>query len=299
MSTKPPSPVVPTKDSRVVRLVRTVRPAMLDGVPVTPEHTEPTEAPPPPAARIDIRVSTVDELAQAPPPTPSPHIVQRKKGERVDWDALEVHYRTGLLSLKMIGALFGISAPAIVQHAKRQNPPWIRDISSQARAKADTKVQTALVNSMNAEAPTVNGQRLTGTELSVETYSDVLMRVRMGQHGRFKRVAALCMEMFEELEEQVAARPLLKELGDLMLSPNEAGIDRLNDMYRKVIEFPGQVRAMKDLADVIGQLTAWESRAFRLDTAPLDGTNKKRNLTVRFVDAPPMVERVEGDDDGA
>lgn len=271
MSTPPP------KDARIVRLVR---PAMLDGKPV--------EKPKEPDAVVEVRVTTKQPLPPTPTPETPPPIKKRKKGEPVDWQAMQPFYCAGVLSNRQIGEMFGVSHTAVANKAKELG--WERDLSDRIAAHTERKMLVATAELSNPVA--VESRKLTENAL-VETWTDAVVKVRMGQNERFARVAKLCMNMFEELEEQVAARPLLNELADLMVRPNEQGIDRLNDIYRKVIEFPGQVRAMKDLADVIGQLTAWETRAFRLDSAPLGDGGKRKNLTVRFIEATPMVERVD------
>ena len=327
------SPGAP-KDARIVRLVR---PAMLDGKAITKD----------PDITVDIRVSTKQQLP--PGETPAPARFKRAPGEPVNWHGMQPLHRANILSLKELGLMFDCAPSAIVKHANKHG--WERDPEGRAHARADDKVRETLVqqareaeaaklakaqaranskdtlsppldippdpsnpedNTVNSGEREVNETALVNDEgpkrpdnrdmsqpvgNAIEAYAEVITRVRLGQNERFRRVAQLCMSMFEELEEQVEARPLLNELGDLMVRPNDAGYDKLNEIYRKVIEFPGQVRAMKDLADVIGQLTTWETKAFRLDTAPLGGNTSKKHLLVRFVDAPPMVERVDEDKD--
>ena len=323
MSTQP-------KDPRIVRLVR---PAMLDGKPIPRE----------PDITVEVRVIPGGNSCPPPEKTLVPARFKRAPGETVNWHGMQPLHRANLLTLRELGLMFDVGAPAIVKHANKHG--WERDPEGRAHARADDKVREALIqqdavqhaikhltkppeplapatgvptdpNTDTSDTPqsdsnqTVNNgeQRVNKTVLvnanignslaisnSIEAYADVIARVRLGQNERFKRVAALCMSMFEELEGQVANRPELAELGDMMLAPTEAGYDKLNDIYRKIIEFPGQVRAMKDLADVIGQLTTWETKAFRLETAPLDAASgKRKHLLVRFVDAP-MVERIEPD----
>jgi hypothetical protein len=273
---------------------------MLDGKPQAP----------PPDMTIEVRVATV---ATDENPNPLPERFKRKPGEAVDYEAIEPLYRAGILSLKEIGLMYDITAAGILKHARKQKPPWERDIEARVQARANTKVREALIKQaeeddkklVNAAEGEVNrGALVNATPVTkietrdmsrpinnaVEGYAEVLMRVRLGQNERFREVAALCMTMFTELKEQVAARPLLNELGDLMIKPDENGYDKLNEIYRKVIEFPGQVRAMKDLADVIGQLTAWEARAFKLDTAPMGDQGRRKYLAVRFVEATPAAE---------
>ena len=58
---------------------------------------------------------------------------------------------------------------------------------------------------------------------------------------------------------------LLQELGELMYKPNDKGIDKLNDIYMKIIQLPNRVKAFKDLSDALKTLVGLESEAFGLN----------------------------------
>ena len=50
----------------------------------------------------------------------------------IDWESVERHYRTGLLSIRELGKQFGVSHVAIQKKAKAER--WRRDLSAKIRA---------------------------------------------------------------------------------------------------------------------------------------------------------------------
>ena len=75
------------------------------------------------------------------------------------------------------------------------------------------------------------------------------------------------MALLEELEAMVGrdTAELMYQLGDLMRSPDDKGMDRLNDLYRKIISLPERAKTMKDLGESLRVLVALERQAFGLD----------------------------------
>ena len=49
-----------------------------------------------------------------------------------------------------------------------------------------------------------------------------------------------------------------------MASPDEAGIDKLNDLYRKIISLPGRVDMAKKLVETMEKLINAERRVFNI-----------------------------------
>ena len=66
------------------------------------------------------------------------------KKKLIDWEAVELHYRAGIRSLKDIGAEYGVSDAGIIKRAKRDD--WERDLRAKIQAKAEAKVSASLVS---------------------------------------------------------------------------------------------------------------------------------------------------------
>ena len=175
----------------------------------------------------------------------------------IDWEALEIQYRAGIRSLKDIGREFGVSDAAIVKRAKRDG--WTRDLRAKIHARAEAKVSAAVVS---AE---VSAQTRLNERETIEKVSDEIVSVRLAHRNDIRRSRALTNKLLEELECLTDNRELFEQLGELMHSPDDKGMDKLNDLYRKVVELPNRTKVMKELAETLRVLVALERQAYNLD----------------------------------
>ncbi|MCC6200853.1 MAG: hypothetical protein IT466_08785 [Moraxellaceae bacterium] len=178
----------------------------------------------------------------------------------VDWEKIESLYRAGVKSTREIAVDMGVSHTAINKRAK--NESWDRDLSAKVRAKADAKVSKAMVSS---EVSTVS--KVT-EKLIIEVEAEIQSRIRLDHRKDIGRSRTLAMRLLEELEQQTAQVPELAALGQLMYSPDDKGVDKLNELYQKIISLPGRTKTMTDLSNTLKTLIGLERQAFGLDTAP-------------------------------
>ena len=75
----------------------------------------------------------------------------------------------------------------------------------------------------------------------------------------------LSESLLSELESQTIDRTLYEQLGELMAAPDENGIDRLNELYRKIISTPSRIDSHKKAVETEKTLVALERQAFNLD----------------------------------
>jgi hypothetical protein len=176
----------------------------------------------------------------------------------VDWDALEPHYRAGIRSLKDIGAEFDCSDAAIIKHAKAHK--WTRNLRDKIKQRAAEKVSAAMVS---AE---VSAQTKVTEEVRIEVESEVQARIELSHRKDITKARALAVSLLEELEDQTANRDLYERLGELLRKEDDKGVDKLNDLYHKVISFGGRTTGMKQLADTLKVLVDLERRAYGIDT---------------------------------
>ena len=78
------------------------------------------------------------------------------------------------------------------------------------------------------------------------------------------------MRLLDELELQTGPdnAALLGELGELLRKEDDKGVDKLNDLYQKIISLPGRAKTMKDLGETVRVLIGLERQAFGLDDVP-------------------------------
>ena len=175
----------------------------------------------------------------------------------IDWESVEIQYRAGIRSLKDIGREFDVSDAAIVKRAKRDG--WTRDLRAKIHAKAESKVSESLVS---AE---VSAQTKVREREVIEANAAAIADVRLAHRSDIRRSRELTNKLLDELEGLTDNRELFEQLGELMHSPDDKGMDRLNDLYRKVVELPNRTKVMKDLAETLKTLIALERQAYNLD----------------------------------
>lgn len=182
-----------------------------------------------------------------------------------DWERIELDYRAGIKTLRQIADENGISHTLVARKAKQQD--WVRDLSAKINAKADAIVSKASVSSgVTMETPVAERQ-------IVDANANKIADVRLAHRHDIHRNRAIVARLMDELEEQVGPEnaALLADLGEMMRSPDDAGQDKLNDLYRKVISLPERAKTAKTLAETLRITVDMERQAFGMDVKGADG----------------------------
>ena len=110
--------------------------------------------------------------------------------------------------------------------------------------------------------------KLRGKIKSAMTYPTVVFIIAIiAVIGMLLFIVPVFTKMFLELEIQTDGIDLLQDLGELMRKENDAGQDKRNDLYNKVIALSGRSSTLKSLVDSLKVLVALEREAFGLDDA--------------------------------
>jgi len=181
---------------------------------------------------------------------------KRETRTKVDWEALEPHYRAGVRSLKEIGAEFSVSDAAIIKHAKKF--AWTRNLAAKIQAKADEKVSAALVS---AE---VSGQKKLTEANRIEAESDNQARVRLSHRTDISRAKNLVSKLFAEVE--------------------NATVVEGQEPPSEILTIPQRVDCVRKLTDSTKTLIALEREAWGIALAVGDG-EKVGEILRRIVDA--------------
>jgi hypothetical protein len=176
---------------------------------------------------------------------------------RPDWDRIERDYRAGILSLREIAGKDGnVTEGAIRKRAKRDS--WDRDLSAAIRAKAEALVRKDAVRTeVRADA------QITERE-TIEAGAAAIAQVRLAHRQDIRRSRDIVVRLLSELETQILGQDDFEQLGELMRRENEAGTDKLNDLYHKIIGFGGRVTSIKSLSDALKNLIGLEREAWSL-----------------------------------
>lgn len=182
-----------------------------------------------------------------------------KPRQSKDWEAIERAYRAGILSVREIASQHGITHGAINKRAKKEG--WDRDLKAKIKAKADALVSK---RSVSTEVSTRNAD--TEREI-IESNATAIANVRMAHRGDIRRSRGLVNKLLDELESLTDNAELFDALGEMMEKPDDNGIDKLNDLYNRVISLPSRSKTMKDLADTLKTLISLERQAYDLENA--------------------------------
>lgn len=171
-----------------------------------------------------------------------------------DWERIEVQYRANTLSLREIASEHGITEGAIRKKAKAEG--WERDLSGKVKAKAD-----ALVRKEQVRSEVRAGSAETEKQV-VEVEAQVQARIRLSHRSDIARNRNLLRKLVDELEHQTDNMDLLRQLGEIMFSPDDKGKDRLNEVYHTIISLPERTKTMKALGETLKVLIGLEREAF-------------------------------------
>lgn len=203
------------------------------------------------------------------------------KAAPTDWERIELDYRAGVKTLRQIADENGITHGAINKRAKRDS--WERDLSEKIQRKADALVSKAAV-SIEVSKETKAAERAV-----VDANAQAIADVRLAHRRDIHRARRITNSLLDELERQADPDTvmLLAELGERMRNPDDNGIDRLNDLYHKVISLPERSKTMKTLAESLRMMVDMERTAFGMDDKEAD---KPQPGTAGYV--PPAIQIV-------
>lgn len=170
---------------------------------------------------------------------------------KTDWEGISREYRAGIRSLRDIGGEFGISEAMIRKRAKAES--WPRDLSEQIKAKADDLVRKEAVR---------KGAQGDAERTVIATNAQMQADAIIGSRKDISRYMRLGDALIAEVEAQTANPELFEQLAELMQSPDEKGMDKLNEIYRKVISTNGRVDTFKKLSDTYKVLIGLKRQAF-------------------------------------
>lgn len=200
---------------------------------------------------------------------------------KVDYERIEPDWRAGIKSATQLAAEYteatgvAVSSTAINKHFKKLGVP--RDLTAKVHAKADAMVLEAMVSGkVSAETTKTTAEIINRVALEVA-------QVRLAHRVDSVRARTLGLTLLTELETQCADPQALADLGQLMRKPDEKGLDRLNDLYRKIIDTPSRIDSAKKCVETIKTAITMEREAYGLDTTPDAPPSTVKRLEVHLV----------------
>lgn len=182
----------------------------------------------------------------------------------IDWERVEADYRAGILSVREIAKLRGLSHTAIQKRANKLQ--WSRDLKAKIQAKAEELV------AKQAVAAEVAAGRVATDVDAVLANGAMLASVRIEHRQDVAALRVIIRGLMAELAE-VLARPDLFAQVDMVMNLRAGEEDRpevldsLEDAMALVRSLPGRTKVAKDLADALHKCIGMEREAFGLNTA--------------------------------
>lgn len=176
------------------------------------------------------------------------------KRRRVDWDALEPHYRAGIRSLKDIGREFEVSDAGIIRHARENG--WTRNLRAKVDAKTREKVSAAVVS---AE---VSATKKLTEAVRVEVESEVRARLELAQRSDAAEIRNASMALVREHALASANVDALAQIAEVVAAGDPK---KMAEALDKALSLPGRAKTLKDAAETAIKAIELERRVNRLD----------------------------------
>ena len=99
----------------------------------------------------------------------------------------------------------------------------------------------------------------------IEANAQAIANALLSHRKDIARNRGLANKLLTELEAQVDSPEEFEKLGELMYSPDDKGMDKLNDLYKKVTSLPSRIDSAKKLGETLKVLIALEREAYGVD----------------------------------
>ena len=200
-----------------------------------------------------------------------------------DWESIEQDYRVGLKTLRQIASENGVTHGAINKRAKRDG--WERDLSAKIAAKVETLV------SKRAVSKKVSKEQKITEKLIVDTNALSIADKIIAQQSVSGKAVGYAESLLNEAIAMSACPDYLERLGELMLEPDDKGMDKLNEAYRKIISMGGRVDAGKKIVEMLKASVELERKVLRIkdDSDPLATLTIKADSNLSPAEAYKLV----------
>jgi len=191
----------------------------------------------------------------------------------IQWELMDADWAAGIKTPRQMAAdyttLTGqkVSHEGIRKHYEETKLP--RDLQGRIKQRAQQLVDKHLTAELTRLPEATERQVI---EVAAKNQADITLRHR----ADIQRYKSLASSLLDELEATTANKELFDQVGFLLRSEDEKGVDKLNEVYQKVMSLPGRTSVMKQLAETMKILIGLERQAFGMsDNANGDGDQPK------------------------
>lgn len=174
----------------------------------------------------------------------------------VDWEAMEPHFRAGLLTYKQLEARFGVTPAGIIKHFRKKG--ITRDLKERILAKARDKVNAAMVVSETVNAVTESA--------IVEAGSNIVAGVELAQREGSTFARENAMALLREVAATIQTPEVFGQIHAILVNPGEEDLPRLREFTEFVAGTPQRIKAYKDALEALDRAFLMERRSFGMDS---------------------------------
>lgn len=200
----------------------------------------------------------------------------------IDWPRAELEYRAGR-PLRAIAEKAGCSHGLINRRAKRDG--WLRDLKPRIHALADEMVSNATVSApVSMATPDTEKAAILAAGAAEAS-------VRLAHRADVAKGRRLAMALLSQLEGVVDTPDAFALVYDALSNPDEPAIAALRDLATLVASVPGQMKVLKDWADIMHKVIGMEREAFGMNSE--GGTGDRYTVVIKdytgrgSAEAPP------------
>jgi hypothetical protein len=186
----------------------------------------------------------------------------RAAKKEVDWDAVEIDYRSGVKSTRMLAKEYGVSDVLIGRRAKAEK--WIRDLQTQIREQAQAKIEMAVAGAA--------GKAKTEREV-VEVNAEVQKDIILAHRTDAGNARAIFTTLLDKLSGLIESDDAIEHITKIVQASEDHDVDSLISALRKVMSLPGHATTLKTLTDSLKTLVAIEREAHGVDDKRMGSTS--------------------------
>ena len=187
--------------------------------------------------------------------------MSKKQAAAIDWAAIEMKYRTSGLSLRTIGAEYGVTEGAIRKRAK--NESWARDLREKVRAATDSLLLRK-----------TSTQDVRTEQQAIKVEAEIQSNIVLGHRRGLVRLKTIRDKLLDHLEASVDFLPDMPAIVESLRKEDDKGQDKRNDLLYKTLDRPQIVDDFKKLVDVDEKIRKGEREAFGIG----DGDSDKSSV---------------------
>lgn len=195
----------------------------------------------------------------------------------IDWEAVELDYRAGIKTLRVMAEEHGVSHVSIQKRATKNG--WARDLQAKIKQKTE-----ALVTKM-AVTKEVTSERVVTENAIVTANAEMRATVLFRHRKDFERLQSMCESMSDELEIQAVCKQEVTRLAEIVAmaeNGDKEDAEYAMKVISKTLGLSNRADTFKKLIDAKKTLVALEREVMGIDERVKGSDDKPTTYNMTF-----------------